>query len=134
MKVIILKTSEVKDVSLGYAVNYLLPKKQAIVATKAAIEKLKKEKALKKDVKKRSEQKNERLAKKLDGKVITIKVKAGKAGKVHGSITKKKIAKELDILKTYIKLEKPIKKIGDYEVDLKFGKSLAKIKAKIIKS
>ncbi|MBU1085793.1 MAG: 50S ribosomal protein L9 [Candidatus Beckwithbacteria bacterium] len=133
MKVIILKTSEVKDVSLGYAVNYLLPKKQAIIATKIALEKLKKQEALNKDVKKKTKQEDRRLAGKLNGKVVTIKAKAGKAGKIHGSITKKEIAKELDILKTYIKLEKPIKKIGDYEVELKFGQALAKVKVKIEK-
>lgn len=38
MKVIILKTGEVKDVALGYAVNYLLPKKLAVIATKQKLE------------------------------------------------------------------------------------------------
>jgi|APSaa5957512535_1039671.scaffolds.fasta_scaffold318471_1 large subunit ribosomal protein L9 len=131
MKVIILKTKEIKEVSLGYAVNYLLPKKQAVIATKKAIKRLEKQEAKKKQEVKTSKQEDRQSAEKLDGKVVTIKVQAGKAGKVHGSITKKEIAKELDILKTHIKLDKPIKKIGEYDVELKFGSAKAKVKLKV---
>ena len=44
MKVILKDTNIVKDVPLGYAVNYLLPKKLAVIATKAKLAALKKEK------------------------------------------------------------------------------------------
>jgi len=75
--------------------------------------------------------KNRQLAERLNGKVIELKVKAGKAGKIHGSISKKDVAKELDVLKANVVLDKPIKKVGEYEVELVFGKVKAKVKLKI---
>ena len=131
MKVIILKTKEVKDVALGHAVNYLLPNKLAVVATKQKLEELKKKAKEAKVQKKASKMEDRQQVEKLDGKVITLKVKAGKSGKIHGSITKKEVAREFDILKTNITLEKPIKKIGEHEIKLKFGKASAKVKLKL---
>lgn len=131
MKVIILETNEVQEVSLGHAVNYLLPKKLAVTATKKKLAELKK-KALKLKVSKSEEERaNKQDAERLDGKVIEFKEAAGKAGKIHGSITKKEIAKALGVLKTNIILEEPIKKLGEYEVELKFGKIRAKVKVKV---
>jgi len=131
MKVIIKETGEVKEVPLGYAVNYLLPKKLAVVATKKKLEEIVKQKQKKEAVKKEDKQEDRQQAERLDGKVIKLSVKAGKSGKIHGSIAKKEIAKELGILKSNIELAKPIKKIGEYEVELKFGKAKAKVKLKI---
>ena len=131
MKIIILKTGEVKEVALGYAVNYLLPKKLAVIATKQKLEEIKKKAEAEKTVKNQEETADQKTMKKLEGKLIEMKVLAGKNGKIHGSITKKEIAKELKILKTNIILEEPIKKVGEYEVELKFGKAKGKIKLKI---
>ncbi len=131
MKVIIKETREVKDVALGYALNYLLPRGLAVVATEKKLEELEKEKQVKKDEKKEDKQKNRQQAERLDGKVVNFKVTAGKSGKIHGSIGKKEIAKELDVLKSKVELLKPIKKVGDYEVVLKFGKVKAKVKIKV---
>ena len=84
MKVIILKTNEIKEVSLGYAVNYLLPKKLAVAATEKKLAELK-EKALKVEASKSKEERvNKQEAERLDGKVIEFKKTAGKAGKIGG--------------------------------------------------
>ena len=131
MKVIFKKTKEVKDVQLGYAVNYLLPQGLAVIATAKKLKELKKEKAKVKVEKTEDKLKNRQWAEKLDGKVVELKVTAGKSGKIHGSITKKEMAKELGILKTNIELDKPIKKVGEYEVGLKFGQVRAKVKIKV---
>jgi large subunit ribosomal protein L9 len=131
MKVIFKKTKEVKDVQLGYAVNYLLPQGLAVIATAKKLKELKKEKEKEKVEKTEDKLKNRQLAEKLDGKVVELKVTAGKSGKIHGSITKKEMAKELGILKTNIELDKPIKKVGEYEVGLKFGQVKAKVKIKV---
>jgi|GEM_PF-3099469 large subunit ribosomal protein L9 len=131
MKVIDLKTKKVQEVSLGYAVNYLLPKKLAVIATSIKLEELKKAEKSRKETKKQISQDDRQKAEQIDGKVVLIKVQAGKSGKVHGSVSKKDIAKELKILKTNIELEKPIKKIGEHEIKLKFGKDKASIKLKI---
>ena len=131
MKVIFKKTKEVKDVSLGYAVNYLLPQGLAVVATAKKLKELKEEVVKVKTEKTEDKMKNRQSAEKLDGKVVNLNVIAGKSGKIHGSISKKDIAKELGVLKTNIELDKPIKKVGEYEVGLKFGQVKAKVKIKI---
>lgn len=131
MKVIIFKTLEVKEVPLGYAVNYLLPKKLGTIATKKKLEAMKKEAEKTKNEKKQTEGENKQEAERLDGKVIEFSQKAGKAGKIHGSIGKKEIASKLKILKTQVVLAEPIKKLGEYEVELKFGQVKAKVKVKV---
>jgi len=131
MKVIFEKTKEVKDVPLGYAVNYLLPQGLAVIATAKKLKELKEEVVKVKTEKTEGKMKNRQLAERLDGKVVELKVVAGKSGKIHGSITKKEIAKELGVLKTNIELDKPIKKVGEYEVGLKFGQVKAKVKIKV---
>ena len=132
MKIIDKKTNEVKEVSAGYAVNYLLPQGLAVVATAARIKDLKKKQIEKNVIKKQTRLQNQQQAGKLDGKVINLEVKAGKSGKIHGSITKKDLAKELGIMKGDIKLDKPIKKIGEYDIQLVFGKVRAKVKVKVV--
>lgn len=132
MKVIIIKSGEVKNVSLGYAVNYLLPKKLAEIATKKRIELLEKTRVQAAETKQETTKADHQQAERLDGKVIEFRKTSGKSGKIHGSITKKEIAAELKIMKTSIILPEPIKKIGEYEVELKFGGSRARIKVKVV--
>jgi large subunit ribosomal protein L9 len=127
MKVVILKTNEVKEVSSGYALNWLLPQKLAAVATPAKLEQLNKEAEVAKSAKNQEEMADKAAVNKFNGKTVVIKAEAGKAGKIHGSITKKEIALHLKILKTNIILEEPIKKIGSYPVGVKFGSSRGQI-------
>ncbi len=123
MKVIFKKNLEVKNVSLGYAVNYLLPQKLAEIATTKRLE------AIKKVITAAAEQKETKTgdehqqAERLDGKVIEFKGE---------TVTKKKIAASLKILKTNVILPKPLRKPGEYPVELKFGQSRAKVKIKVI--
>lgn len=122
MKVIIQKTGEVKTVSLGYAVNYLLPKKLAVVATTQRLAELEQAKVSVKEQKEADTDVDRQRAERLDGKVIEFKGE---------TVTKKKIAARLKILKTSVILAAPIRKLGEYAVGLKFGKIAAKIKVKV---
>jgi len=131
MKIILTKTNEVKEVALGYAVNYLLPKGLGVMATEKRLEDLKKAETELETAKKTHQLENRQQAERLDGKVVELKVKAGKSGKIHGSVTKKEIAKVLKILKTQVVLAKPIKKIGEYEIELNFGKAKVQVKLKL---
>ncbi len=128
MKVILTKTNEVKNVSLGYAVNYLLPKKLASIATRERLAELSQKKSEAKAAGEEKVHDNRQQAERLDGKVINFSKTSGKAGKIHGSITKKELATELKVLKTNIELPEPIKKVGEYTVNLKFGEAKAKVK------
>jgi large subunit ribosomal protein L9 len=85
---------QIKNVSDGYARNFLLAKELAVIATPAASAQAKIEEE--KNIKQQETQKQEtqRLAASLNGKRIIIKAKA-KNNKLFGSITAKEIALEI---------------------------------------
>ncbi|MFC1711274.1 50S ribosomal protein L9 [Patescibacteria group bacterium] len=123
MKVILKNNNQVKEVTYGYAVNYLLPKGLAEIATPKKIKvievKLKEQSKLQLE----RQKENKALASKLEAKKIKFEVKAGKGKKIYGSINKKDILQklQLDPKRVEIILEKQLKKIGKHEVLLKIG-------------
>ena len=89
------KKGELKEVSDGYARNYLLPRKLASEATADNINALKlKEKAKAAQIAKEKAQAEEN-AKKLGGVQVIIKAKAGNAGKLFGAVTSQEISDAL---------------------------------------
>lgn len=121
------KKGELKEVSDGYARNYLLPRKLASEATadnlnafklkeKAKAKQLAAEKAL-----------AEEYAKKLEGIMVKIPAKAGSGGRLFGAVTSKEISDalkeqfDLDIEKNKIVQAEPIKSFGTYTVKCKLG-------------
>lgn len=132
MKVIIKDSGEVKTVPVGYAVNFLLPRGLAVAATAARLEELKQKQAAVTGKKQAAADADRQQAERLDGKVISFSKTSGKSGKIHGGITKKDIAAKLKILKTSVVLAEPIKKVGEYEAELKFGHSRAKVRIKVV--
>ena len=127
------KKGQLVDVSDGYARNFLLPRKLAILATpenKAAMEK--KERAR---IKKLEEDKAFALetAKKLEGVIVRLSAKSGGSkadgteGKLFGAITSKEISDALlkqhniEIEKNKILQEEQIKTYGPHEVKCKLG-------------
>jgi len=131
LKVIFKATGEVKDVSFGYAVNYLLPAGLAVRATEEELRKLAIKELKEKEIKEREADEDSRSFSQFSGAVFRIKVKAGKRGKLHGAITKKDLAKHLAVHKEAIILPEPIKKLGEHEVELKFGDKRARVKIKV---
>lgn len=123
MKVIFKKNNEVKKVSLGYAVNYLLPQGLAEIATKKRLDERQQVQAAAAEQKETKVGDEHQQAERLDGKVIEFKGE---------TVTKKKIAIALKILKNNVILPKPIRKPGEYPVELKFGLSKAKVKIKVV--
>ena len=116
------KMGEVVNVARGYARNYLLPRKIALLATdgniahvneKLKVEKRRSEKRLKDAVK---------LVAKLDGLKLVFTARAGEGGKLYGSITNKDIAEEIlvkheiEVDRRKIVLDEPVKNVGTYEV------------------
>ena len=130
MKIILLqdlknigKKGDVKEVTDGYARNFLLPRKIAQRATEEAIKKneIQKKEAVKKQVAEKQEA--EKMLKKLQAKKISL-ITRQKKGKLFGSITAKKIAEvfkkeDLAISTDCIIIKKNIKKIGEHEIEIK---------------
>ena len=121
------KKGEMKEVSDGYARNYLLPRKLATEATADNINALKlKEKAKAAQMAKEKAQAEEN-AKKLSGIQVIIRAKAGSGGKLFGDVTSQEISKalkeqfDIDIEKNKIVQADPIKTFGAFTVKAKLG-------------
>ena len=121
------KKGELKEVSDGYARNYLLPRKLATEATADNINTMKlKEKARLAQIAKEKAQAEEN-AKKLGGVQVIIKAKAGNAGKLFGAVTSQEISDalkaqfDIDIEKNKIVQAEPIKTFGSFSVKAKLG-------------
>jgi large subunit ribosomal protein L9 len=133
VKVIFKHTNQVKEVAAGYAVNYLIPRGLATVATEQNLQVLEEEKQAQ-DLRKQTQQAQDKeLAVKLAGTKIEIAKKAGEKGKIFGSVTKKEILSQLSESHENIELvlNKPIKKLGKYELELKIGQNRVKINVEI---
>ena len=121
------KKGELKEVSDGYARNYLLPRKLASEATADNINALKlKEKAKAAQIAKEKAQAEENT-RKLGGVQVIIKAKAGNAGKLFGAVTSQEISDalkaqfDIDIEKNKIVQAEPIQTFGSFSVKAKLG-------------
>ena len=121
------KRDEIKEVSDGYARNYLLPRKLAAEATSDMLNAIKikeKAKAVQAAKDKAAALEN---AKRLESIVVRVPAKAGAGGKLFGSVTSKEISDalheqfDLTIEKQKIVQAEPIKSFGAYEVKCKLG-------------
>jgi large subunit ribosomal protein L9 len=121
------KKGQLIEASEGYARNYLLPRKLAVLATADAINTMNlKEKARRAE---EARQREEALAtaEKLRSCTVKLTAKAGSGGRLFGAVTTKEIADGLkaqfgiDIPKQKLVLEEPIKAFGTYEVKAKLG-------------
>jgi large subunit ribosomal protein L9 len=129
------KAGDVKEVADGYGRNFLIPRKLAALASPQAISQVKTgEKA-----QASTEEELGELAQQLEGKEVSLKAHAGAKERLYGSITSADIAAELEsatgiaIDKRKIELEKPIHKLGSYELTVKLGKDITpKITVKVI--
>ena len=116
------KAGEIKEVSNGYAKNFLLPQGLALAATpmvmnqvESRLQKEKKEEIINRD-------RLVELAEKIEGREISLKARAGTGERLFGSITAADIAEELSqvvgsvVDKKKIDIEKPIRQAGSHEV------------------
>jgi len=121
------KKGEMKEVSDGYARNYLLPRSLAVEANRDNLNALKlKEKAKAAQEAKEIAKAKENAAR-LQSVVVKITARAGSAGRLFGAVTTKEISDALAeqhgilIEKNKLVQAEPIKTFGSYEVKCKFG-------------
>ncbi|MBI2990409.1 MAG: 50S ribosomal protein L9 [Candidatus Magasanikbacteria bacterium] len=137
MKVILLqdvpgtgKQGEIKEVSQGFARNFLFKKSMAKLASLAAVSDLhahirKKEKEEEADLKTQ-----QKTASKLDGAEIEILEKINDEGRLYASINSQKIANAIDkqlnlsIKPKQVSISSPIKAVGEYTVRVEFEHGL----------
>lgn len=132
------KNGDIISVKDGFARNFLLPNKLALVATEENIEKIEQEKKKLEQIKKIEKQKIQELAERLKGFSCTVAVEA-QGDNLYGSITSAEIAQalideQITVDKKDIILEQPIKKLGIYEVEIKLHSEVStKIKVWAVK-
>lgn len=121
------KRGELKEVSDGYARNYLLPRKLASEATPDMLNAFKLKEKAKKAQMAREKAQAEENAKRLEGVVVKISARAGQGGRLFGAITSQEISDALreqhgiEIEKNKIVQSEPIKSFGNFEVKAKLG-------------
>jgi large subunit ribosomal protein L9 len=134
MKVVLLedvagagKAGEIKDVSKGYAKNFLLPRGLALIATPAVTKQVESRLERKKLEESVDREKLVELAQQVEGKEIHLKARLGGGERLFGSITAADVAEELGraigsvIDKKKIDMEKPFHQTGSYEVAVKLA-------------
>jgi large subunit ribosomal protein L9 len=115
---------EIVNVSQGYARNYLIPQKVAVVADKAHKKTIEnQQRVLAKKVEEAQKVALD-VKNKLDGLKLELIKKVGANGKLFGSVTTVELSKALaekglNVERKLMTLKAPIKSIGNYEVDVK---------------
>ena len=129
---------EIVKVADGYARNYLLPRKMALLATAGNKKVIEREK-VKFDAKEAEEQGvAQAIADRLANVEIEIARRVGETDALFGSVTNADIAESLaakgfDIDRRKIQLHEPIKKLGEYNVPVKLHREVVvSLKVKVL--
>ena len=132
------KKGQLIEASEGYARNYLLPRKLAVLATPDAINTMNLKEKARKAEEQRQREEALATAEKLKNCTVKLTAKAGSGGRLFGAVTTKEIAEGLkaqygiDIPKQKLVLDEPIKAFGTYEVKAKLGYEVtATVKASV---
>ncbi|MGY4688234.1 50S ribosomal protein L9 [Salibacterium sp. K-3] len=126
------KKGEMKDVSEGYARNYLLPNNLAVEATKGNVKNLK---ARQESDAKKAQQELEdakKFKEQLENTKVTVTAKAGEAGRLFGAVSTKQIAETLKDMgmkvdKRKIELDQPIRTLGVTKTPIKVHKEVTAV-------
>ena len=121
---------DVVEVKAGYARNYLMPKKLAILFTEQQQRSIEEAKRVETRKLEREKDQIESILKELKDLNLSLKMKSEEDNKLFGSVTKLDIVKLLEesgvnIDKKYIDLASPIKTLGEHTVNVSFTKEMS---------
>ena len=132
------RRGEVVKVADGYARNYLLPRKLALLATEGNKKQIERERA-KFEIRELEEQKSaQAVADRMANLEVEISRKVGETEALYGSVTSADVAdalaaKGFEIDRRKLHLPEPIKRLGDYEVPVKLHREVTvKLKVKVV--
>lgn len=117
---------DVVKVKPGFARNYLLPRGLAVMADKRNVRQLEHQRRVATEKRERVLRTAQGLAQKIAGLRVIIRARAGEEGKLFGSVTNMDIERALadqghQIERRRIRLDEPIKQLGDYRVPIHLG-------------
>ena len=132
------RRGEIVKVANGYARNYLLPRKLALIATEGNKKQVERERA-KFEAKEAEERKVvEAQAARLANVEVSITRRVGETDALYGSVTTSDIAEALaakgfEIDRRKLQLDEAIKRIGEYDVPVKLHRDVTTtIKVKVV--
>ena len=120
---------DVVEVKTGYARNYLLPQRIAIIPTEANIKSLEEERANRSQKRKIITERLAQAAEKVNGAEAVVAARANEQGHLFGSVAEKDIAANLrgqgfEVPDECVDLDEHIKEVGEHTVRLKFSPEL----------
>ena len=121
---------DVVEVKSGYARNYLMPQKLAILFTKQQKKSIDEAHRVEERKLEREKDQLESVLKQVEDLSLSLKMQSEEDNKLFGSVTKLDIVKLLEengitIDKKYVDLSSPIKTLGEHKVNIVFTKEMS---------
>ena len=131
------RRGEIIEVANGYARNYLIPQKLALLVTDNNRQQIEREREAAETRDAEERQVAEALAQQILLVDCVVSRKVGEQDVLYGSVTTADVAeclKEFNIDKRKIQLSEPIKKLGEFTVPVKIHRDVtAEVKLKVVK-
>lgn len=117
------KKEEIKEVSDGYAMNFLIKKGFAVPLNDKNLNTLKKTQTIRKQEDNKAREEAKKLKKELENKTLSFKVKTGEGDKVFGSVSPKQIKEAINKLgykidKNQIHMENNLMSLGYHNIEI----------------
>ncbi len=121
---------DVVEVKSGYARNYLMPQKLAILFTKQQKKSIDEAQRVEERKLEREKDQLESVLKQVEDLSLSLKMQSEEDSKLFGSVTKLDIVKLLEengitIDKKYVDLSSPIKTLGEHKVNIVFTEEMS---------
>ncbi len=121
---------DVVEVKSGYARNYLMPQKLAILFTKQQKKSIEEAQRVEERKLEREKDQLELVLKQVEDLSLSLKMQSEEDSKLFGSVTKRDIVKLLEengitLDKKYVDLSSPIKTLGEHKVNIVFTKEMS---------
>ena len=121
---------DVVEVKSGYARNYLMPQKLAILFTKQQKKSIEEAQRVEERKLEREKDQLESVLKQVEDLSLSLKMQSEEDSKLFGSVTKLDIVKLLEkngitVDKKYVDLSSPIKTLGEHKVNIVFTKEMS---------
>jgi large subunit ribosomal protein L9 len=132
------RRGEIVKVADGYARNYLLPRKLALLATESNKKQIERERAKLEAWEADEKRVAEAMAERMANLEVVIARRVGETDALYGSVTTSDIAEALtakgfDIDRRKMLLAEPIKKLGDFDIPIRLQREVtATIKVRVV--
>jgi len=132
------RRGEIVKVADGYARNYLLPRKLALLATDGNRQRIEKERVRFEAAEAEERKIAEAISSRMNNLELEIARKVGETEALYGSVTSSDVAEALskkgfDVDRRKIQLPEPIKRLGEFDVPIKLQRDVtATIKLKVV--